>query len=401
MNLPLDGIRVLDLSRLLPGPYAGLILADLGAEVIKIEDTKGGDYIRAMPPHSGDTGAWFSTINRNKKSVSLDLKSEAGKKAFLDLAKGADVVLESFRPGVMERLGVGYDTLKAKNAALVYCAITGYGYDSPYRDRAGHDINYLAIAGVLGINGSNNEHGPQLSGAQIADVAGGSLYAVIAVLAALRVAESSGEGKFIDASMTDGAMGLLSMVLGADLVTKSLGGTGGDKAQPGGMQLNGRYACYNIYKVKDGYLGLGALEPKFWMNFCKAIERPDLLSAQFDDVAANTKGYQEVCAELKKRTRQEWATLNDQFDFCGEPILAFDELADNEHIRQRDLIQQIDLNNGTSIPTIRIPVSFEGALRSKHAAPPAQGEHTVSALLEAGWTQAEIQQALNNGALRS
>ena len=399
MNLPLSGIRVLDLSRLLPGPYASLILADLGAEVIKVEDTQGGDYIRAMPPHVDGVGAWFASLNRNKRSVALDFKHAEGRAALLDLAAGADVVLESFRPGVLDKLGAGYEVMRARNPKLVYCAITGYGYDSPYRERAGHDLNYLAIAGVLGVNGSQRDGSPQLSGAQMADIAGGSLFAVISMLAALRVAERTGQGRFIDAAMTDGAMSLITMVLGADLAELRTGERTSLPPAPGTMQLNGRYLCYRIYEAADGYLSLGALEPKFWANFCQAIERPDLLSAQFDEAVEGNPNLVEVSEIVRTRTRAQWSELNARFDFCGEPILAFHEVPDNEHIRHRQLI--FDLPVGRSVlPQVAVPVRFEGATRTRHVQPPLHGEATREMLGSAGWSEDRIAAALEQGAIR-
>ena len=399
MSQPLSGIRVLDLSRLLPGPYASLILADLGAEVIKVEDTQGGDYIRAMPPHVDGVGAWFASLNRNKRSVALDFKHAEGRAALMDLVAGADVVLESFRPGVLDKLGIGYEAMRARNPKLVYCAITGYGYDSPYRDRAGHDLNYLAIAGVLGVNGSGRGQAPQLSGAQMADIAGGSLFAVISILAALRVAEQSGQGRFIDAAMTDGALSLITMVLGADLAESRTGERTSLPPAPGTMQLNGRYLCYRIYEAADGYLSLGALEPKFWMNFCQALDRPDLVAAQFDEAVEGNASFAQVSQIVRSRTRAEWSELNSRFDFCGEPILAFHEVPGNAHIQHRKLI--FDLAVGTGVlPQVAVPIRFEGATRTSHAQPPVHGEATREMLQAAGWQTARIDAALASGALR-
>lgn len=390
--LPLEGIRVLDLSRLLPGPYASLVLADLGAEVIKVEDTETGDYIRMFPPQVDGQSAYYAALNRNKKSLSVDLKSAEGKKAIRDLAGSSQILLESFRPGVMDRLDLGYESLKKLNSALVYCAITGYGYDSPYRDRAGHDCNYLAIAGVLGVNGSSSVMGPELSGAQMADIAGGSLFAVISMLAALRRAEATGEGAFIDTAMTDGAMALMTMVLGGHMAHPEPTG-------PGLMQLNGRYLCYKVYEAADGHVVLGALEPKFWINFCTAVDHREWMGWQFHETASGGTPLETIAAEFKSRTCAEWSTLNGQFDFCCEPVLAFDELADHPHIKHRKLL--FELAGATQpIPQVAVPVAFSGGTRSDHSNPPALGGDTDDVLGAAGWSSEEIKDARAKGSIR-
>jgi alpha-methylacyl-CoA racemase len=245
VNGSLSGLRVLDLTRLLPGGYCTLLFADHGADVIKVEDTGAGDYARADPPS-------FASLNRGKRSVSLDLKSDGGRAAFLRLASGADVVIESFRPGVMDRLGVGFSVLREANPSLVYCAITGYGQDGPLRARAGHDLNYLARTGVLGLSG-DADGPPVQAAAQIADIAGGALMAAFGILAALR----SQTGQFVDISMADGALSLLGMPAAGFL-------SGGDAPRRGDLVLGGRLLCYRVYACADGWVSMGALEPKFW-----------------------------------------------------------------------------------------------------------------------------------------
>ena len=279
MSLPLEGLTVLDLSRLLPGGYCSLILADFGADVIKVEDTGMGDYVRWAPPYYDGAeetarSAKFLSLNRGKRSIRIDLKNERGKQVLLRLVRGADVLLESFRPGVLDRLGVGYERLKQENPRLVYCAITGYGQDGPNRDRSGHDMNYLGLGGLLGLTGEAD--GPPVQSAgQIADLGGGGLMAAVGVLIALRERERSGEGQFVDCSMFDGALSWLAMVA-ADMFAD------GVVPRRGTLHLAGAVTCYRPYRCADGYVTLGALEPKFWAEFCRGVGREDLLDHAFD-----------------------------------------------------------------------------------------------------------------------
>src|SRR5579862_2885570 len=279
MSLPLDGLRVLDLTRLLPGGYASLLLADFGADVVKVEDTGIGDYIRWSAPHyeGADVtarSALFLALNRGKRSIRIDLKQERGKEVLLRLVRDADVLLESFRPGVLDRLGVGYDRLREENRALVYCAITGYGQEGPLRDRSGHDINYLALNGLLGLTGEADGPPVQPAG-QIADIGGGALTAVIGILMALRERDRSGQGQLVDCSMFDGSLSWLALVA-AELLA------GGSVPRRGRLSLGGGIVCYRPYRCADGYVTLGALEPKFWAEFCRGVGREDLLDHAFD-----------------------------------------------------------------------------------------------------------------------
>jgi len=304
--LPLEGIRVLDLSRLLPGPFCSLLLADYGADVVKIEDTGMGDYVRwSVPAVEGMEGSAkavrFLALNRNKASVRLDLKHPAGKQAFLRLVEGADVVLESFRPGVMDRLGVGYEALKARNPGVVLCAISGYGADGPLAARAGHDLNYLGRVGLLGLSGDAGGPPVQAAG-QIADVGGGALMAAFGILAALRERERSGEGQLVDVSMADGALSWLAMDAARVLH--------GDTLRRGQVELGGRFVCYRPYQCADGWVTLGALEPKFFAAFCRGTGREDLIASQFE--APGSDAHLELQGVFMERTRAQWT------QFAGE-----------------------------------------------------------------------------------
>ena len=286
-GLPLADVRVLDLTRLLPGGFCSLLLADLGAEVLKVEDTGMGDYVRWSPPYYGGEeqqglgtrSALYLALNRGKRSIRLDLKSEPGREALLRLVESYDVVLDGFRPGVLDRLGVGYERLREANPAIVMAAITGYGQDGPNAQRAGHDINYLALTGLLGLTGERD--GPPVSAAgQIADVNGG-LMAAIGVLAALNERRRSGEGQYVDVSMADGALSWLAFVASTYLCD-------GEVPRRGEGVLSGGVACYRNYEAADGWVSCGALEPKFWAAFCAGVGRPDLVEKQF--VAARLGG---------------------------------------------------------------------------------------------------------------
>ena len=263
---PLDGLKVLDLSRLLPGGFCSLLLADFGADVIKVEDTDLGDYARWAPPYyegcdETARGAFFLALNRGKRSIRVNLKSGSGRDVLIALARDADVLLESFRPGVLDRLGVGYERLRSANPGLVYCAITGYGQDGPGRDRPGHDLNYLALNGLLALSGEADGP-PRQSAGQIADLGGGALMAVVGIMSALRERERSGEGQFVDISMFDGSLSWLSHVAAAAFAT-------GAAPRRGELPLGGGFICYRPYRCADGYVALGALEPQFWSAFCR------------------------------------------------------------------------------------------------------------------------------------
>src|SRR5574338_215255 len=284
----LRGIRVLDLSRLLPGPYLTMVLADMGADVVKVEDPKLGDYLRAFPPAKGGMSGRFLAINRGKRSLALDLKAAPARDAFLRMVEQADVVVESFRPGVMDKLGLGYATLAAKNPKIVVCSISGFGQTGPYVERAGHDLNYIALAGVLAMTGPAGG-APQMPGVQIADLAGGALWGATAILGALVGRDRTGKGAHLDISMTEGALALLAAELGN--LDCGVGAT------RGASRLNGGVACYGIYKTKDArYLSVGALEPKFWIALNQAIGRAPNVAEIIGDAAAQDRTRVELAA---------------------------------------------------------------------------------------------------------
>jgi crotonobetainyl-CoA:carnitine CoA-transferase CaiB-like acyl-CoA transferase len=396
VSLPLQGLKVLDLTRLLPGGYCSLLLADFGADVVKVEDTGMGDYVRWAPPYYEGAdqtarSAKFLSLNRGKRSIRIDLKNDRGKQVLLRLVRDADVLLESFRPGVLDRLGVGYERLRQENQRLVYCAITGYGQDGPNRDRSGHDMNYLGLGGLLGLTGDPG--GPPVQSAgQIADLGGGALMAAVGVLVALRERDRSGEGQLVDCSMFDGSLSWLAMVA-ADMFAT------GDVPARGTLHLAGGVTCYRPYKCKDGYVTLGALEPKFWAEFCLGVSREDLLEHAFDPPGSDA--HRAVTEVFATRTREEWRQFASEHDCCLEPVLELDEALSSELVAAREMVVELDQ------PGAERPVKLLGApfkLSRTPADPtrapgPGLGDDTNDLLAAAGYTAEEIAALHESGAV--
>jgi crotonobetainyl-CoA:carnitine CoA-transferase CaiB-like acyl-CoA transferase len=380
----LEGVRVLDLSRLLPGPFASLVLADLGAQVDKIEDTDAGDYLRHMLPLVGDTSAMFLALNRSKRSACLDLKKPEARDAFLKLVDHYDVLLEQFRPKVMDRLGLSHAALLERNPKLVICALTGYGQTGPLAMRAGHDIDYLARAGILGFQGPAGAP-PQAPGFQMADVSGG-LWSVIGILAALAERARTGKGKVVDVSMTETSMpfGIVSL---ASMF-------GGQPIHRGADALTGGIAAYSVYETKDGkYMALGALEPKFWMTFAtNAGLEADMAGIVPGDHQPALR--LKVAGVFKTKTREEWIAFSKLHDCCLEPVLESSELEKDEQHAARNVFFDIDSPWG-KLRQLRLPTCDATASRP----PPKQGEHTEEILREAGLGDAEIAALRTAGAI--
>jgi alpha-methylacyl-CoA racemase len=395
MNLPLEGVRVLDLSRLLPGGFCSLMLADFGADVLKVEDTGLGDYVRwATPSYEGvedsAKSALFLALNRGKRSIRLNLKTDEGREVLLRLVGESDVVLESFRPGVLDRLGVGYEAMREVNPAIVYCAITGYGQDGPLRERSGHDMNYLGLVGLLGLTGDAGGPPVQAAG-QIADLGGGALMAAFGILAALRERDRSGEGQLVDVSMADGALSWLAMVaaryLAEDVVPRR-----------GDLELAGSLVCYRPYECADGWVTLGALEPKFWQAWCRGVGREDLVEQQF--ARPGSEAHREVEALFHGRTREEWRAFASEHDCCLEPVLELDEALESELVRAREMVVELD-QPGAQRPVrlLGVPVKLSRTPGDANRSPgPGLGEHTREVLAALGYGSEEIAALLESGA---
>jgi len=386
MSLPLEGIKILDLSRYLPGPFCTQILADFGAEVIKVEDPRGGDLGRSLTPLIEGESARFYTVNRNKKSLTLDLKKEEGKKIFRKLVSQCDVVVDQFRPGVMKKMGLGYENLRTINEGIIYCAITGYGWTGPLRDAAGHDLNYLNLSGVTELTGTYQGM-PAMSGVQVADIAGGTLYAVIAILLALASREKNGQGQLCDVAMMDGSISLLAYTLGEWAGWGRLPERGNDV-------LTGGYACYNVYKTKDDrYVSLGAVEDKFWAEFCEKIDRSEYIKPQW-----NTSLQQDMQEDVRKimlsKTRDEWVEFFSSSDICFTPVLTLEEMCSHPQVLAREMILKLTnvKGSGKDVPLTGVPIKLSGTPGVAKLTFPKLGEHTNLLLNEAGYSSGEIEE---------
>ena len=376
-------MRVLDLSRLLPGPYCTRIFADLGAEVIKIEQPGGSDWSRYVPPLdpiSGE-GRLFRALNRGKKSLTLNLKTPQGREILLRLVATADVLLETFRPGVMERLGVPYQTLAGANPRLVYCALSGYGPAGPYRSRAGHDLNYIGLSGLLDLTGPADGP-PVIPGAPVADLAG-ALWAAVGILAALLERESTGRGQRVDGSLLGGALSFLPLAIARQ--------AGGQPLHRGNDDLTGGMVCYHIYETGDDrHVTLAALEPEFWLAFCRAVDREDLQAEQFAPAVPDGRVYQELCALFRRRTQQEWVDTLADVDACCEPVYTLPEALASDPVQALGMLTE----NGL-LPPIRLSANPpRTGLKA-----PALGEQTAALLAELGYSPGQIGELSNLGVI--
>ena len=388
---PLAGVRVLDLTRLLPGPMCTLYLADLGADVVKIEDTGVGDYARTLATGSGGprtrATAWFNAINRNKRSAALDLKSADGHAAFIALARNADVVVEGFRPGVVAELRADYETVRAVNPKIVYCALSGYGQTGPRARFAGHDINYLGYAGTLNYTGERGG-APALANLQIADLLGGAASAAIGILAALYGAARSGRGRYVDVAMADAVLAHQIFLLGAFEDDGAVAPRGEDL-------LTGGVPCYGVYPTRDGrWLAVGALETKFWDALCTALERPDLVPRQFATGSDGEAVRETLASIFGDATLADWCTRLASVDCCVTPVLTFDEaLADPQFAARAMVINRPGGARQYAPPFKLVPPAFTVTRDA-----PKHGEHTRDVLREAGYTDAAIDALIGSGA---
>lgn len=382
----LDGIRVLDLSRLLPGPYATHLLAEAGADVIKIEDTEMGDYARYTPPSTDQGfGVIYDAINRGKRSVSVDLSADRGREVFFDLVKDADVVFEQFRPGVVERLGVDYETVREHNPQIVYCSLSGYGQNGPYRDRVGHDLNYAATAGLLDMTRRDRSEQPRIPGIPVGDMSGGLFAAVSMIGAVLSRELGNSDGEYVDVSMTDAVVSFSQA-----LVPEVLAGR---DVSPGETRLTGKYPCYGVYETADGrYASLAALEPKFWREFCEAVGREDLIDMHMSDSAAERAAVREAVADVfAEKTRDEWEAEIGGEETMFAAVNTVSEAIEHPQIEARDLI----VEDGP--PRVGFPIRGSEGVPDAAAPAPEQGEHTDAVLQEIGYGSGEIASLREDG----
>ncbi|NMG43914.1 CoA transferase [Aromatoleum toluvorans] len=384
---PLANLRVLDLTRLLPGPLATQHLADYGAEVIKVEDTGAGDYARTMGAMNGDTSFFYQVCNRGKKSVRLDLKQAEGRELFLRLVDTADVVVEGFRPGVMDKLGLGYDALAARKPQIVVCSISGYGQTGPYALRAGHDINYIGYAGVLDQIGTAGG-APAMSNLQIGDLLGGTMTALFGLLAAVLDARASGQGRHVDVAMTDAALAHAIFPLAEVLAH------GGVKPR-GEDLLTGGVPCYGVYETADGrHMAVGSLEEKFWHLVCDTLGRPDLKPAHLATGAAGARARAELAAIFRSRTQAEWTVIFDGIDCCVTPILRLEESLENPQLRARGMVTEVE-----GVRQFGPPVRLSGFEPGPFTPAPQAGADSDAVLTALGLDDAAIARLRASGVI--
>lgn len=384
MKLPLEGIKVLDLSTMLPGPLCTMIMADFGAEVIRVEPTKGGDLWRNSLPLVNGLGHPYMQVNRNKKSMDLNLKSDEGKAIFYRMVKDADVVIEQYRPGVADRLGIGYQKIREINPKIVYCSLSGYGQDGPYSQKAGHDINYVSYAGILGLTVRKGQV-PTIPSVQIADIGGGALYAAISILIALRGVDQNGTGQYIDVSMLDGAMSWMPFLASSYLAN-------GVAMEPNGNILIGQLACYEVYETKDGrFLSLGSVELHLWEKFCELIGKPEYVAWQ-RDVSRQPEMFAYLRELFKSKSLAEWCEILADVDCCWSPVQTIDEGVEDPQVRHRGMVVELTDPQGEygTVKVLGSPIKLSDTPAKKGVFPPRKGEHTRECLKSCGYSDEEI-----------
>ncbi|MFJ7145609.1 CaiB/BaiF CoA transferase family protein [Pseudomonas protegens] len=389
MQGPLASLKVLDFSTLLPGPFASLLLADMGAEVLRIESPTRMDLLRVLPPHDHGVSASHAYLNRNKRSLALDLKRPEALEVIRQLLQDHDIVLEQFRPGVMERLGLGYEALKAINPRLIYVSITGYGQTGPYKDRAGHDINYLALSGLASQTGRRDQ-GPLPLGIQAADIAGGSLHGVIGLLAAVIARQHSGQGQHLDISMTDCVFSLNAMA-GAGYLACGV--------EPGMEQqvLNGG-SFYDYYRSRDGrWLSVGSLEPVFMQQLCQALGRPELAAQGLSPLPEQQRALKQALQiEFEKHDFAELCQLFAGLDACVEPVLSLAEAVEHPQLQARQLVSQVPRDDGSLQAQMACPLKFSEGLPEPRHIGARLGAHSDQVLAELGYSAERIEELRRN-----
>jgi crotonobetainyl-CoA:carnitine CoA-transferase CaiB-like acyl-CoA transferase len=389
--MPLKGVRVIDLTRLLPGPLCAMLMGDYGAEVIKIEDPNAGDPTRFVGIPVDGCGSFFRQLNRNKRSLAVNLKTDEGREILKKLSAGADVLIEGFRPGVMAKLGLDYATLKKINPGLIYASITGYGQQGSYAQRAGHDLNYTALTGLLDLSAAEGTP-PVMPAVQIADIAAGSLMALNGIMFALFQKEKSGEGTHVDIAMTRGQLPFLAFAASAPAVDSNL-------PRRGSGHITGAFACYQIYRTADDrYMSLGALEPVFWKNFCQTVGKPQWIDQQFD-LAVRLELIEQVSALFRTKTRSQWCSVFALADACCEPVLTLEEAAEHPlNIENRYWLEN-QLEDSTTEKLIGFPLLFANLPGSLRLQAPQHGEHNETILKEIGYSESQIDELKQKGVI--
>lgn len=379
MHLALAGIKVIDLSRLLPGPYCSMILADLGAEVLRIEDKRFAGEGPGMP-----------TVMRNKRHMTLNLKHPQGQEIFYRLAQRADVILEGFRPGVTERLGIDYQRIKKINESIIYCSLSGYGQDGPYKNMVGHDINYLSFAGILSLN-SEMGRKPVIPPIQIADIAAGGMFAALGIMAALIYRQKSGQGQYIDISMLDGLIAMLPFL--ATLYWESA-----EEPKESATLLSGLFPCYHIYETKDGqYISLGALEHRFWVNLCQKLGREDFIPYQFASGEKKEEIFRFLQDTFKQKTRDEWMEELKGVDVCFGKVLSLKEALNDPQVKHRKMVVEFSDPQKGQQRYLASPIKLSATPPSIRQGAAYFGEHTEEVLRELGLGRKEIKRLKEEG----
>lgn len=387
----LNGLKILDFSTLLPGPFATMMLADMGADVIKIESPHREDLIKHLSPMDGELSAAYAHLNRSKRSLALDLKLEDAREVVYQLVQEYDIVVEQFRPGIMDKLGVGYEKLKQVNPKVIFCSITGYGQTGPLSNRAGHDINYLSLAGVASYSSRKNQ-APVPSGIQVADLAGGSMPAVIGILSAVYHRQQTGEGQYIDISITDAVFSLNAMFGPGYLVR-------GVEPESESLLLNGGH-FYDYYETKDHrYFSVGSLEPAFQARLCELIGDQQLINLSSSPRREDQSVFKKILTEtFKQKTFREWLELiGDDFDGCVEPVLHFSEAVEHPQMKARNLVVSVPMVDGGTQKQIASPIKFSTQPAEYRFTAAQTGKHSEEILKEAGFDTKTIEALAEKG----
>ena len=386
---PLDGLRVLDLTRLMPGPLCTMILGDLGADIIKIEQPEVGDFTRVAPPFIADTGVTFLALNRNKRSITLNLKNHDSHEVVRKLVLSSDVFVESFQPGLAQSLGVGYETISGINKGTIYCSISGYGQTGPYRDLVGHDINYISYGGTLGATGQ--ESGPPIIPAtQVSDIQA-ALYAAMAIVAALYRREKTGKGEYIDISLMDAAV--------ASMIIPLTFHSAGAPVDRGTLFLSGGVPFYNVYETADHkFISIGAIEPKFWAELCRTLtlekyEDQQFASAAFEQIRVD------LAAAFRQKTRDEWVRLLNGREIPCAPVYDVDQVPGDPHVRSRGMIFRMETAAFGRLSQLATPIRMTKNPLSVRLPPPKLGEHTLQILHGLGYSEKDVQRFKTAGAI--